>query len=74
MVLGLISIILLLFAPMIVGLSSAMPYGQDVHTSIESFYYSPTGIRLLFIYIPSVLFILTSPALPSGDEATKAEH
>ena len=58
MVLGLISIILLLFAPIILGSINDMgPLG-----TVETFYFNPTGIRLLFIYIPSVLFIISRPS------------
>ena len=49
MVLGLISIILLLFAPIILGSSNDF--------ILETFYFNPTGIRLLLIYIPTVLFL-----------------
>jgi hypothetical protein len=51
MVLGLISILLILFSPMVI---SNLPNGP------ESLNGSPiiSYIRLLFIYIPSVLFIV----------------
>ncbi len=48
MVLGLISILLLLFAPIII---SILPSGPDI-SSIVSY------LRLLFIYIPGILFII----------------
>jgi NADH-ubiquinone oxidoreductase chain 5 len=46
-VLGLISILLILFAPVIINI---MPYGPD--SNIVNY------IRLLFIYIPAILFII----------------
>jgi hypothetical protein len=57
MVLGLISIILLLFAPIIINLLPGPLANNHAGVDMSSIV---SYLRLLFIYIPGILFIISS--------------
>jgi len=64
MVLGLISIILLLFAPIIINILPGPLANSDTGVDLSSIV---SYLRLLFIYIPGILFIISSNSLAKSN-------
>jgi hypothetical protein len=64
MVLGLISIILLLFAPIIINILPGSLANSHTGVDLSSIV---SYLRLLFIYIPGVLFIISSNNLAKSN-------